>query len=174
VLWSGIRVDIKEEEERVRRRLIALHEVAARVPPYWQERPLGHVLVTLQDRADQVNRFAGCCESILSMVNEELFPLDPAPDGLYKLLLKFRSREKIHKLVQAQLVAGAMVALACVRIHHPHIDLNAIGGGLPEPPGGGRVDMEPHYEAARRPAKKIIRQAEIETYEVLYRRLTNW
>jgi hypothetical protein len=108
------------------------------------------------------------------MVNEELFPLDPAPEGLYKLLLKFRSREKIHKLVRAQLIAGAMVALACVRIHHPHIDLKVIGKGLPEPPGGGRVDMEPHYEVARRPAEKIIRQTEIETYEVLYHLQANW
>ena len=78
---AGIKLNAKEEERRVKRRLIALDEVASWVPPYWQERPLGYALVLLQDRADQVDKFVECCRATLAMVHDELFPLDPAPEG---------------------------------------------------------------------------------------------
>ena len=151
-------------------RLTAFSEVASRVPTYWMDRPLGYVLVLLQDHADQVSKFAGCCRAALAMMHEELFPLDPTPQGLVPLMQKFPHGEAIHEFVLEQMVGGAKVALAFVRVHHPHIDLQVVGRGLPLPPDGGMVGMKVHYAAAAAPAENIIRLVEAETDNILWQR----
>ena len=55
------------------------------------------------------------------------------------------------------------MALAFVRVHRPHVDLDKIAKGLPPLPGGGPVPMEEHYQATAGPASSIIAQVERET-----------
>jgi hypothetical protein len=98
-----------------------------------------------------------------------MFPLNEAPQGLAALMQKFRRGEAIKGFIREQLVAGATVALACVRVHHPHIDLEVIGRGLPPQPDGEKTPMIPHYDAASGPAANIIRLVESETDEMLGR-----
>ena len=49
------------------------------------------------------------------MVHKALFPLDEQPRGLGALLARFRNGEAAHGFVCAQLVSGAIYALAFVR-----------------------------------------------------------
>jgi hypothetical protein len=92
------------------------------------------------------------------MVWNTMFPRDPQPEGLVALMERFRGVEVVRRYIRLQLVAGAKVALAFVRIQHPGIDLEAISGDLPLPPGGGFVDMIPHYTASHTPALRIFRR----------------
>ena len=123
----------------------------------------------LQDRVGQVEVFFESCRSSLALVHSALFPLDEAPQGLAALMQKFRRGKAIRGFVREQLVAGARVALAFVRVHHPHVNLEVVGRGLPPAPGGGRIPMEDHYEAATGPAANIIRLVEAETQAMLER-----
>ena len=66
-------------------------------------------------------------------------------------------------------MAGAIVALACVRVHHPHIDLEVIGRGLPPQPDGEKTPMTAHYDVAAGPAMNIIQLIKSETDEMLGR-----
>jgi hypothetical protein len=81
---------------------------------------------------------------------------------------KFHQGEAIKGFVREQLVAGATAALACVRVHHPDIDLEVIGGELPPHPDGERTIMTPHYDATTGPTTNIIKLIESETDEVLW------
>ena len=83
---------------------------------------------------------------------------------------KFRRGEAIHEFVWELMVGGAKVALAFVRVHHPHIDLQVVGRGLPPPPDGGIVEMKAHYVAAAAPAENIIRLVEAKTDNILWQR----
>ena len=104
------------------------------------------------------------------MVYDELFPLDPAPEGIVALLNKLRNRKAVHEFVRMQLVAGAKVALAFVRIHYPPIDLQPVGRGPPAPLDGRMVEMRTHYAVAAAPAENIIRIVEMEDARVLWQR----
>ena len=66
----------------------------------------------------------------------------------------------MDSFIRAQLIAGAEVALAIVRILHPSIDLAAIGRGPPPGPDGGQMSLTPHYKVARGPAESLILLAE--------------
>lgn len=165
---AGIRHSSREEGERVRNRLNALGGIAAQTAhSFWSDRAKGYVLTLLQDRVGEVGRFAERCRAALAMVYGTMFPLNPAPEGLEALMHKFRSSEAIQDLVREQMVGGARVALAFVRVHHPQIDLEVVGKGLPPPPGDGRVEMDPHYAVALGPAENIIKLVETETNSIL-------
>ena len=89
------------------------------------------MLVILQDRVRQVETFVDSCRSALELVFSALFPLNPVPQGLADLMKKFYRGEAIEYFMRAQTVAGANFALALMVIHHPLIDLEAIGRGPP-------------------------------------------
>ena len=75
--------------------------------------------------------------------------------------------------MREQLIGGAKVALAFVRVHYPSLDLKVVGWGLPLTPGG-RWEMEAHYEAVLDSAESIIQLVENETDNIRQRRGERW
>ena len=129
------------------------------------------MLLTLHDRLDQVQSLVETFHSTLERIYRALFPLNDAPTGFLRLLDAFRHDTRgVEDFVREQLVGGAKVALAFVRVHHPGIDLEEVAGSLPTARAGERVLMEDHYAAAEWPARKIIRKVEQETSSILLRR----
>jgi hypothetical protein len=121
------------------------------------------MLLTLHDRLDQVQSLVETFHSTLQRIFRALFPLNDAPNGFFPLLNAFRHDARgVEHFVREQLVGGAKVALAFVRVHHPGIDLEEVAGGFPGTHYGERVAMEDHYVAAEWPARKIIRKVEQE------------
>ena len=72
----------------------------------------------------------------------------------------------MRQKVREQLINGAIVALAFVRVHCPNLDIAKICRGLPLR-GDQRANMQGHYDAVRRPAEDVIRQLEWEEDQVL-------
>ena len=129
------------------------------------------MLLTLRDRVEQVREFATSCTQALSKVHDALFPLNDQPQGLAALMTNFRHGNAIRDFVRHQLIAGATAALAFVHLHHPRLDLHAIGAGLPwETMQAGPIDMRPYYEAAEGPANCIVALVKQETDLELDRR----
>ena len=153
-----MRVDPAEESRRVDARLKALNA------PSTSARDL--VLALLHDRVKQAESFTEWCRERLAMVQRSLFPLNPAPSTPKGLFSWYRNPRQVRQKVREQLVNGAIVALAFVRVHCPNLDIAKICRGLPLR-GNQRVNMQGHYDAVRNPAEDVIRQLEWEEDQVL-------
>ena len=167
---AGAQLDPGAETRRVNLKLNSIADLASRgAPGFWSDRDRGHVLVTLQDRVDQVESFVESCLSCLERVFTTLFPLNPAPQGLADLMKRFRQGEAIDGFVREQLEAGARFAFALVLIHHPHLDLGDISRGPPAGFDWENTTLDPFYAAADGPAGNVVALLERETAATLRR-----
>jgi hypothetical protein len=71
------------------------------------------------------------------------------------LLERFKNGVQIKEFVRQQLVAGATVALACVRAHYVSLDFAKIGHGAPRYLDGVFEDLCPHYDVVEAEAQNI-------------------
>ena len=101
-------------------------------------------------------------KSAFSLVHKALFPLDAQPRGLGALLARFRNGEAAQGFVRAQLVSGAIYALAFVRRQHPYMCLTGIDE-VPPRPDGAPTPMEHHYRAVEGMAIGLIDKLEYDT-----------
>ena len=90
-----------------------------------------------------------------------MFPLNHAPVGLVALMQLFSYGAAIKSFVRAQLITGAEMALALVRVHRPDVNLDVVTSGFP--PGPARVQMQGHYGAVGRPAARVVHLHEKES-----------
>ena len=156
-----------EENRRVSNRLNALESYASKAEAsFWSNREGGHTLALLQDRVAQVVTLVDRCQRALVRVHDALFPLNPLPEGLHNLLLKFRDGLRVHKFVHAQLVGGARTALAWVKARHHWVILKDVAQGPPPDSRGQPRKMDPYYEVALEPAKEIIKRVDEETLKL--------
>ena len=95
-------------------------------------------------------------------MHKALFPLDEQPQGLGALLARFRNGEAAHGFVRAQLVSGAIYALAFVRRRHPYLCMTGMGE-FPPQPDGAPTPMEHHYRAVEGAAIELIDKLEHDT-----------
>jgi hypothetical protein len=109
----------------------ALMEISAETGvDFWADHRRCFTIVQLQDRVTQVNEFIEYCRSAQAMVYSTVFPRNPAPQDFTELMGKFRRAADIRNFVKIQLVAGAKLALAWVRVHKPTLDIDAISRGF--------------------------------------------
>jgi hypothetical protein len=81
-----------------------------------------------------------------------MLPRYPLLGGFKKLLNVFRSSQRIHRLIELNLVAGANFALGWIRKWNPRLNYNSMS--LSYPPGGVRLRV--HMDATLQPARRII------------------
>ena len=129
------------------------------------------MLATLQARVDQVRSFVESCKGALSAAYKAMYPLNAQPNRLSQLLRIFRSPEEMKWRVRHQLVGGAKVALAFVRVHNPTLNFRDLHK-LPST-ANGRVELDPHYAGVGDSAEKIIDCSNAETERLLREPGTN-
>jgi hypothetical protein len=81
-----------------------------------------------------------------------MLPRNPPPESFKQLLDAFRSSQRIHRLIELNLVAGSNFALGWIRKWH--LRLNYSSMSLSFPPG--RVKLQVHMDATLQPARRII------------------
>ena len=120
-------MDSITEGERIKARMNALMEISARMGvDFWADHRRCFTIVQLQDRVSQVHKFVDHCRTILAMIYNTMFPRNPAPRDFTELMGKFSRVADVRNFVKLQLVAGAKLALARVRVHKPRLDIDAI------------------------------------------------
>ena len=102
------------------------------------------------DRAWRAALLLEGCRKTLWQINRVYFPHNEQPNGLAALLERFCEGKALKEIVHAQLVAGANVALAYVRMHRPHLPLNKVVDGLP-----GADDYADTLAAARQMIQQV-------------------
>jgi hypothetical protein len=81
-----------------------------------------------------------------------MLPRNPPPGSFKQLLDVFKSSQRIHRLIELNLVAGANFPLGWIRKWHPRLNYSSMS--LSYPPGGVRLRV--HMDAMLQPARRII------------------
>jgi hypothetical protein len=81
-----------------------------------------------------------------------MLPRNPPPENFKQLLDAFRSSQRIHRLIELNLVAGANFALGWIRKWHPRLNFSSMSLSLPI----GRATLRVYMDATLQPARRII------------------
>jgi hypothetical protein len=81
-----------------------------------------------------------------------MLPRNPPPESFKQLLDAFRSSQRIHRLIELNLVAGANFALGWIRNWHPRLNFSSMSLSLPI----GRTTLRVYMDATLQPARRII------------------
>jgi hypothetical protein len=81
-----------------------------------------------------------------------MLPRNPPPGSFKQLLNAFRLSQRIHRLIELNLVAGANFALGWIRKCHPRLNYSSMSLSLPL----GRAKLQVNMDATLQPARRII------------------
>jgi hypothetical protein len=88
----------------------------------------------------------------LTTMYSVMLPRNPPPESFKQLLNAFRSSQRIHHLIELNLVASGNFALGWIRKWHPRLNFSSMSLSLPP----GRAKLQVHMDATLQPARRII------------------
>jgi hypothetical protein len=148
----GTCLDFAAEDRRVTERNAALERMSAGVETLWSDPRCQSAIVLLQDHAQHIGEAVDGCRRALITMHSVMLPRNPLPATFPLLLDTFRSSQRIHRLIELNLVAGANFALRWIRKWQPRLNYSSMS--LSYPPGGASLRV--HLESTLQPARRII------------------
>jgi hypothetical protein len=148
----GTCLDFISEARRVSEWIAALERSSGGVKTFWSDPRRRSAIVLLQDRAQDIGEAVDGCRKALTTMHSMMLPRNPLPGTFPQLLAIFRSTQRIHRLIELNLVVGANFALGWTRKWHPR--LNFISMSLSLPLGGAQLRV--HMDATLQPARRLI------------------
>jgi hypothetical protein len=127
----GTCLDFAAEARRVAKRNTALEKASEGVDSLWSDPQRRHAIVLLQDRAHHIGEEVDGCRRSLTTMHSVMLPRNPLPGTFPQLLDAFRSSQRIHRLIELNLVAGANFALGWTRKWHPRLNYSSMSLSLP-------------------------------------------
>jgi hypothetical protein len=141
-----------DENRRVAERIAALERVSKDATSLWADPRRRSDVVLLQDHAQHIGEAVDGCQRSLMTMYSVMLPHNPPPGSFKQLLDVFKSSQRIHRLIELNLVVGANFALGWIRKWHPRLNYSSMS--LSFPPGGVRLQV--HMDATLQPARRII------------------
>jgi hypothetical protein len=126
------------ENRRVAERIAALEKVSKDTTSLWANPQHRSAVVLLQDRAQHIGEVVDGCQRSLMTMYSVMLPRNPPPGSFKQLLDVFKSSQRIHRLIELNLVAGANFALGRIRKWHPRLNYSSMS--LSSPPWGMRLE----------------------------------
>jgi hypothetical protein len=83
-------------------------------------------------------------------------PRNPLPKNFGQLLEVFKMIQRIHRLIELNLVARPNFALGWVRKWHSKLNFNTISRSLPPPQRSRATLLRVHMDATLEPARRMI------------------
>jgi hypothetical protein len=120
-----------DENCRVAERIAALEKVSKDMTSLWADPWHRSDVVLLQDRAQHIGEAIDGCQRALTTMYSVMLPRNPLPGSFKQLLDVFRSSQRIHRLIELNLVAGANFALGWIRKWHPRIIYSSMSLSYP-------------------------------------------
>jgi hypothetical protein len=148
----GTCLDFVAEARRVAERNTALEKASEGIDSLWSDPRHCRAIMLLQDRAQHIGEVVDGCQRSLTTMYSVMLPRNPLPGSFPLLLDTFRSSQRIHRLIELNLVAGANFALGWVCKWHPRLNYSSMS--LSYPPGGASLRV--HLENTLQPARRII------------------
>jgi hypothetical protein len=151
-------LDFVGETRRVSERITALEKSSEGVESLWYDPRCRGAIVLLQDRAQHIGEDVDGCQRSLTTMYSVMPPRNRLPGTFPQLLDTFRSSQRIHRLIELNLVARANFVLGWTRKWHPRLNYSSMSLGLP--PGGAilRVHMDATLQPARRLIARLLQQ----------------
>jgi hypothetical protein len=81
-----------------------------------------------------------------------MLPRNPLSESFKQPLNAFRSSQRIHRLIELNLAAGANFALGWIQKWHPRLNYSSMSQSLPP----GRAMLQVHMDATLQSARRII------------------
>jgi hypothetical protein len=141
-----------DEDYRVYERIAALERASRDTEILWVDPQRHCTVVLLQDRAQHIGEAVDGCQKLLTTMYSIMLPRNPSLENFKQLLDAFRSSQRIHRLIELNLVTGANFALGWIRKWHPRVNFCSMSLSLPP----GRVTLQVHMDATLPPARRII------------------
>jgi hypothetical protein len=148
----GTCLDFVAKAHGVAERNTALEKASEGIDSLWSDPRRCRAIVLLQDRAQHIGEAVDGCRRSLTTMYSFMLPRNPLPGSFPLLLDTFRSSQRIHRLIELNLVAGANFALGWVRKWHPRLSYSSMS--LSYPPCGASLRV--HLENTLQPARRII------------------
>jgi hypothetical protein len=152
LLVIGTCFDVAAEDRRVIERNAALEKMSAGVETLWSNPRRQNAIVLLQDRAQHIGESVDGCRKALTTMHSVMLPRNPLPVTFPLLLDTFRYSQRIHRLIELNLVAGANFTLGWIRKWHPRLNYSSIS--LSMAPGGASLRV--HVENTLQPARRLV------------------
>jgi hypothetical protein len=118
----------------------------------WSDPRCRRAIVLLQDRAQHIGEAVDGCRRSLTTMYSVMLPHNPLHGIFPQLLDAFRSSQRIHRLIELNLVAGANFVLGWICKWHPRLNYSSMSLSLP--PGGAMLRV--HMDATLQPARRLI------------------
>jgi hypothetical protein len=152
----GTCLDFTAEDRRVTERNAALEKMSAGVETLWSDPRRRKAIVLLQDRAQHIGESVDGCRRALVTMHSVMLPRNPLPATFPLLLDTFRSSQRIHRLIEQNLMAGANFALGWIHKWYPRLNYSTMSLSLA--PGGAslRVHMENTLQPTRRLVARLL------------------
>jgi hypothetical protein len=131
---------------------VALEKVSKDASSLWADPRRRSAVVLLQDRAQHIGEAVDGCRKALTTMHSVMLPRNPLPGSFTQLLEVFKSSQRIHRLIELNLVAVANFALGWIRKWHPKLNHSSMSLGFPQ----GGVRLQVHMDATFQPARRII------------------
>jgi hypothetical protein len=141
-----------DEDHQVSEQIAALERVSKDTNTLWANPRHHSVVVLLQDRAQHIGEAVDGCQRSLTTMYSLMLPRNPPPESFKQLLDAFRSSQRIHRLIELNLVTGANFALGWIHKWHPRLNYSSMSLSLPP----GRAKLQVHMDATLQPARRII------------------
>jgi hypothetical protein len=141
-----------DENRRVTEQIVALEKVSKGACSLWADPRRRSAVVLLQDHAQHIGEAVDGCQQALTTMYSIMLSRNPLPGGFKQLLNVFRSSQRIHRLIELNLVVGAHFSLGWIWKWHPRLNYSSMS--LSYPPGGVRLQV--HMDAMLQPARRII------------------
>jgi hypothetical protein len=148
----GTCLDFAAEDRWVTERNVALDKMSAGVETLWSDPLCRSAIALLQDRTQHIGESVDGCRKALTTMHSVMLPCNPLPTTFPLLLDTFRSSQRIHRLIELNLVAGANFALGWIRKWHPRLNYRSMS--LSMAPSGASLRV--HVENTLQPTQRLV------------------
>jgi hypothetical protein len=124
----------------------------------WSGPRCRRAIVLLQDRTQHIGESVDGCRRALITMHSVMLPRNPLLGSFSLLLDAFRSSQRIHRLIELNLVAGANFTLGWMRKWHPRLNYSSMSLSYPSSGASLRVHPENTLQPARRIIARLLRE----------------
>jgi hypothetical protein len=138
----GTCLDFVAEAHWIAEQNTALEKASEGIDSLWSDSRCRCAIVLLQHRAQHIREVVDGCQRSLITMYSIMLPRNHLPGRFPLLLNTFRSSQRIHRLIEMNLVAGANFALGWMRKWHPRLNYSSMSLSYPSGGASLRVHLE--------------------------------
>jgi hypothetical protein len=154
----GTCLDFAAEARRIAEQNTALEKASKGIDSLWSDSRRCRAVVLLQHCAQHIGEAVDGCRRSLITMHSVMLPRNPLPESFPLLLDTFRSSQRIHRLIELNLVAGANFALGWMHKWHPRLNYSSMSLSYPSGGASLRVHLENTLQPARRIIARLLRE----------------